>query len=152
MIHSDLRRIENYSILLASCAPVARLFLRAIVDHRRDGHAAGYWFRSRSTNNNSSNNETELKRRHHDQWADSATVTNWQDEEGQGQGTWNMGHERSESRISRAQQPDHLDDGCVTVKTDIVVQVDDNRSVSSVGARLLPEGGEPAYPSGPGHR
>lgn len=82
---------------------------------------------------------------------DSATVTNWQDEENQGSG-WNMSHERSESRISRALQPDHLDDGCVTVKTDIVVQVDDNRSTSSGGARLLPEGGEAAYPSSSIHR
>lgn len=152
VIHPDLCRIENYSILLASCAPVARLFLRSVVDHRRDGRSAGYWYRSRSTNNNnSSNNETELKRRQHDQWMDSATVTNWQEEESQEAG-WNMGHERSESRISRAQQPDHLDNGCVTVKTDIVVQVDDNRSTSSGGARLLPEGADPAYPSGSGHR
>lgn len=36
-----------------------------------------------------------------------------------------------------------MDDGCVTVKTDIVVQVDDGRSISSGGARLLPEGSEP---------
>lgn len=135
------RRIENYSILLASCAPVARLFLRAVVDHRREGRVAGYWSRSRSTNNINSN-DTELKRRPHDQWMDSATVTNWQDEENQA-ASWNTPHERSESRISRAQQPEHLDDGRVTVKTDIVVEVDDNRSVSSGGARLLPEGSEP---------
>jgi hypothetical protein len=38
--------------------------------------------------------------------------------------------------------PENLDDGCVTVKTDIVVQVDDGRSTSSGGARLLPDGGE----------
>lgn len=111
-----------------------------MVDHRRGGRHAGYWSRSRSTNNNS--HETELKRRQHDQWMDSATVTHWQDEEQQTAG-WNMGHERSASRISRAQQPEHFDDGRVTVKTDIVVEVDDNRSVSSGGARLLPEGSEP---------
>jgi hypothetical protein len=34
------------------------------------------------------------------------------------------------------------DDGGVTVKTDIVVQVDDGRSTSSGDARLLPGGGE----------
>lgn len=72
---------------------------------------------------------------------DSATVTNWQDEESQPTG-WEMPKERSESRISRAEQPTHVDDGFVTVKTDIVVQVDDGRSTSSGGARLLPEGGE----------
>jgi hypothetical protein len=138
-------RIENYSILLASCAPVARLFLRAVVDNRRDGKPVGYWSRSRSNNNNNNtdnSNNTELKRRQKDQWLDSATVTggNWQDEEND-QSYWGT-TERSESRISRAQQPEHLDDGFVTVKTDIVVQVDDGRSVSSGGARLLPEGSE----------
>lgn len=51
-------------------------------------------------------------------------------------------YERSESRVSKAQMPENLDDGCVTVKTDIVVQVDDGRSTSSGGARLLPDGGE----------
>jgi hypothetical protein len=51
-------------------------------------------------------------------------------------------HERSESRVSKAKMPEHLNDGCVTVKTDIVVQVDDGRSTSSGGARLLPDGGE----------
>ncbi|KAJ5963187.1 hypothetical protein N7481_002888 [Penicillium waksmanii] len=137
-------KIENYSILLASCAPVARLFLRSIVDNRRDGKPFGYWSRSRSKNNNNNtdnSNDTELKRRQKDQWLDSATATagNWQDEENDPS---HWGTERSESRISRAQQPDHLDDGFVTVKTDIVVQVDDGRSVSSGGARLLPEGSE----------
>ncbi|KAJ5226598.1 uncharacterized protein N7469_006604 [Penicillium citrinum] len=138
-------KIENYSILLASCAPVARLFLRAVVDHRRDGKIAGYWSRSRSSNKNNTDrsNETELKRRQRDHWLDSATATttNWQDEENH-PGHW-VPNERSESRISRAQQPDHMDDGCVTVKTDIVVQVDDGRSISSGGARLLPDGSEP---------
>jgi hypothetical protein len=65
-------------------------------------------------------------------------VTGWNDEESS-PSDW-PNHERSESRISRAQQPDHIDDGCVTVKTDIVVQVGDSRprSTSSGGARLLP--------------
>ncbi|KAJ5587974.1 uncharacterized protein N7459_003739 [Penicillium hispanicum] len=144
-------KIENYSILLASCAPVARLFLRAIVDNRRDGRPTGYWSRSRSTNNNNNknNNETELKNRAKDQWLDSATVSNWQDEENPPT-DWNPTTERSESRISKAKQPDYVDDGCVTVQTDIVVQVDDGRSTSSGGARLLPEGSEP--PHGLDHR
>lgn len=102
-------KIENYSILLASCTPVGRLFLRVVVDSRRENGRLGYF--SRSSDNNKSN-DTELKRRQKDQWMDSTTATNWQDEE------------RSESRISRAQQPDHIDDGIVAVKTDIVVEVD----------------------------
>ncbi|KAJ5112054.1 hypothetical protein N7532_000099 [Penicillium argentinense] len=146
-------KIENYSILLASCAPVARLFLRTVVDHR--GRVTGYWSRSRSHTNEHTDrsNETELKRRHKERWMDSATTTNWVDEEGQththgihphlhGDGD-GLG-ERSESRISHASPGDtqtQVDNGCVTVKTDIVVQVDDGRSVSSGGARLLPEGG-----------
>lgn len=51
-------------------------------------------------------------------------------------------NQRSESRVSKAPQPGHIDDGCVTVKTDIVVLVDDGQSTSSGGAQLLPEGGE----------
>lgn len=51
-------------------------------------------------------------------------------------------HKRSSSRISKAEIPEHLDDGRVTVKTDIVVHVDDRRSISSGGTRLLPDGGE----------
>lgn len=76
-------------------------------------------------------------------------TTNWQDEESQGAG-WDRSHERSESRVSRAPQPVCVDDGTVTVKTDIVVQVDDNRSTSSSGAWLLPEGGESVSPQGLG--
>ncbi|KAJ6131003.1 hypothetical protein N7523_001463 [Penicillium sp. IBT 18751x] len=134
-------KIENYSILIASCAPVARLFLRAFVDSRRDGRLAGYWSKSRSNNGENTNhsNDTELKRRRKDQWMDSATVTNWDEENPIP--NWSS-NERSESRISRAQPPENPSDG-VTVKTDITVQVDDDRSVSSGGARLLPEGGEP---------
>ncbi|KAJ5799100.1 uncharacterized protein N7518_001168 [Penicillium psychrosexuale] len=137
-------KIENYSILLASCAPVARLFLRSFVDHRREGRYHGYWSRSRSTAHNEP--DTEMKRRVNvqDQWLDSATVTNMtntyiKDEEDH----WNgHGHERSVSQVSKAEMPDHHDDGCVTIKTDIVVQVDDGRSISSGGTRLLPNGGE----------
>ena len=79
-----------------------------------------------------------------DQWLDSATVTHTtnvyiKDEEDH----WNRrGHERSVSQVSKAEMPDHHDDGCVTIKTDIVVQVDDGRSISSGGTRLLPDGGE----------
>lgn len=121
-------KIENYSILLASCAPVARLFLRAVVDHR-SGQPGYYWTRSRSTDNN-----VELKRRAGNQWLDS-TVTDWPDDETPGR--WQP-TERSESRISKA-APRDVEEGCVAVKTDIVVHMDDGQSVSSRGARLLPD-------------
>lgn len=89
----------------------------------------------------------ELKRRQanaKDQWLDSATATNTHvgDEENPATRWDGHEHERSESRVSKAEMPEHLDDGCVTVKTDITVQVDDGRSTSSGGARLLPDGGE----------
>ncbi|CAG8885703.1 unnamed protein product [Penicillium egyptiacum] len=139
-------KIENYSILLASCAPVARLFLRSFVDHKRGGRTHGYWSRSRSTDH--SEPETELKRRANakEQWLDSATVTNMtitctHDEENP-PGRHGHGHERSMSQVSKALMPEHIDGGHVTVKTDIVVQVDDGRSISSGGTRLLPDGGE----------
>lgn len=82
-----------------------------------------------------------MKRRRKDQWMDSATVTNWDEENPIPD--WSV-NERSESRISRAQHPENPGDG-VTVKTDIIVQVDDGQSTSSGGARLLPQGGEPPY-------
>ncbi|KAJ5260781.1 hypothetical protein N7505_009131 [Penicillium chrysogenum] len=140
-------KIENYSILLASCAPVARLFLRSFVDHRREGRTHGYWSRSRSTDHKEP--ETELKRRANakEQWLDSATATNMtitcaHDEENPPTGWSEHGHERSISQVSKAEMPEHIDDGRVTVKTDIVVQIDDGRSISSGGTRLLPDGGE----------
>lgn len=48
------------------------------------------------------------------------------------------------SRLSKGygHEIEGMDDGGVTVKTDIVVQVDDGRSTSSWDARLLPGGGE----------
>jgi len=136
-------RIENYSILLASCAPVARLFFRAFVDSRRDGRLAGYWSKSPSNNgeNSDHSNDMELKRRRKDQWMDSATMSNWDEENPMP--NW-VNNERSESRVSKAQHPENPGDG-VTVKTDIIVQVDDGRSTSSGGARLLPDGGEPSH-------
>ncbi|KKA25701.1 hypothetical protein T310_0257 [Rasamsonia emersonii CBS 393.64] len=43
--------IENYSILIATCAPVIRLFMRAFVHQRREGRYPGYpWSRSHSSN------------------------------------------------------------------------------------------------------
>jgi hypothetical protein len=40
------RRIENYSILIATCAPVVRLFLRIFIDVRRGGGTYGGGSRS----------------------------------------------------------------------------------------------------------
>ncbi|EEA22307.1 hypothetical protein PMAA_060860 [Talaromyces marneffei ATCC 18224] len=49
-------KIENYGILIATCAPVIRLFLRTFVDMRREGRYGGYpWSRSHSSNPHNSN-------------------------------------------------------------------------------------------------
>ncbi|KAJ5359840.1 hypothetical protein N7517_009031 [Penicillium concentricum] len=138
-------KIENYSILLASCAPVARLFLRSFVDHRREGRTHGYWSRTPSSGHNEP--DTELKRRANakDHWLDSTTVTNMtntgiHDEENPAT-RWDVyEHERSSNRVSKAEMAGQLDDGFVTVKTDIVVQVGNRRSTSSGGTKLLPGG------------
>lgn len=141
-------RIENYSILLASCAPVARLFLRAFVDHRREGRSQGYWSRSRSTTDN--DHDTELKRRRgksKEIWTGSVSATRTNVDEENPALRWDgYEHERTRtsSRASRASKvPTPVPgDGGVTVKTDISIQIDDGRSVSSGGARLLPDGSE----------
>ncbi|KAF3386656.1 hypothetical protein F1880_001442 [Penicillium rolfsii] len=148
-------KIENYSILLASCAPVARLFLRTIVDARHEGRL-NYWSKSNS-NNNYATDDTELKNqksRNKTGWMDSVTATattttQWQPEENQ-HASWEIRSERSSNRGSKSysfgygqgNEVEGMDDGAVTVKTDIVVQVDDGRSTSSGDARLLPGGGE----------
>ncbi|KAJ5827824.1 hypothetical protein N7447_004587 [Penicillium robsamsonii] len=137
-------KIENYSILLASCAPVARLFLRSFVDRKREGRTHGYWSRTPSSGNEPS---TELKCRANlkGQWLDSRTGTNMTNagiHDGENSATrWN-GHERSSHQVSEAEMLKQLEDGFVTIKTDIVIQVDDRRSTSSGGTRLLPGGGE----------
>ncbi|KAJ5494816.1 hypothetical protein N7463_010903 [Penicillium fimorum] len=137
-------KIENYSILLASCAPVARLFLRSFVDHRREGRTHGYWSRTPSGGNEPG---TEMKRRANlkGQWLDSTTETNMtnagiHDEENPAT-RWD-GHECSSHQVSKAEMLEQPGDGFVTIKTDIVVQVDDRRSTSSGGTRLLSSGGE----------
>ncbi|KAJ5186054.1 hypothetical protein N7491_006075 [Penicillium cf. griseofulvum] len=137
-------KIENYSILLASCAPVARLFLRSFVDQGREGRTHGYWSRTPSTDHKDS--DTELKRRANgkDQWLDSTTATNLtntciHDEENPVT-RWN-GHKLLSSRASKVEMPEYHDDRFVTVKTDIVVQIGNRMSTSSGGTRLLPNGG-----------
>ncbi|KAJ5549703.1 hypothetical protein N7535_002360 [Penicillium sp. DV-2018c] len=139
-------KIENYSILVASCAPVARLFLRAFVDHRREGRSHGYWSRSRSSDKHKHSTELKDRAKVKDHWLDSSATTNTyiHDEENPATRWSGHEHERSHSRVSKAEMPEHLDDGCVTVKTDIVVQINDGRpiSASSGGTRLLPDGGE----------
>lgn len=85
--------------------------------------------------------------------ATATATTQWQEDEEAQHGKWNI-PERSLSRLSKGygygygqgqgqgHEMEGVEDGGVTVKTDIVVQVDDGRSTSSGDARLLPGGGE----------
>ncbi|KAJ5772776.1 hypothetical protein N7457_007672 [Penicillium paradoxum] len=138
-------KIENYSILLASCAPVARLFLRAFVDRKREERPRGYWSRSRSTAHDDPDTELERRAKADDQWMGSAAVNSMintyiNNDENPAFQWHGHAHERSHAHVSRVEMPEHLDNGRVTVKTDIVVQVDDGRSMAS-DARLLPDRG-----------
>ncbi|KAL1883491.1 hypothetical protein Plec18167_002495 [Paecilomyces lecythidis] len=118
-------KIENYSILIATCAPVIRLFLRTFVDNRREGRYPGYpWSRSHS----SKDNEVEMGRKSKSRNGRTYRETSISATPAFGDKTeldWDHCSDRSESRIMAS--PDHtgaLRNGQVTVKTDIVVEVD----------------------------
>ncbi|OKL58500.1 hypothetical protein UA08_06293 [Talaromyces atroroseus] len=142
-------KIENYAILIATCAPVIRLFLRTFVDMRRDG---GYpWSRSHSSNNqNYSNDENsaeqhELKprgfnrnsRRDPDKslFDDSCLLTTYNDEVGNGiqrTGIPPSSIDNNNAMIARGgNNPRNTGGVAVTVKTDIVVEVDEEMSIRS---------------------
>lgn len=126
-------RIENYSILIATCAPVIRLFLRTFVDNRREGRYPGYpWSRSHSSKEDQG---VEMGHRSHRgkpcrQTSISATPVYGDKIEPD----WDHCSDRSESRIMRSphDQMGHVHDGHVTVKTDIVVEVDDDEMSASI--------------------
>jgi hypothetical protein len=67
--------------------------------------------------------------------------THWEHDEEQTPYPWGLNERCRVSKGYNAPQP--ANDGQVTVKTDIIVHVDDNHSTSSGDARLLPHGGEP---------
>ncbi|OJJ43679.1 hypothetical protein ASPZODRAFT_136142 [Penicilliopsis zonata CBS 506.65] len=152
-------KIENYSILLATCAPVIRLFFRTFIERRREGHWGGYW-RSNSDNKNHHNSDRSREAEHqveldnrvqknllsttttttlvtqngyNDEEVNPAVVTDY----------WSKYPDGCTGRFSKATRGSpvkaSLETGRVTVQTDIMVQVDEGvkRSMSSSGERLL---------------
>jgi hypothetical protein len=142
-------RIENYGILIATCAPVIRLFLRTFVDMRREG---GYpWSRSHSSNNQGNSNDENSAGQHEmkpgafnrrDSFVrprdpdkslldDTCPLTTFHDEVENGNqqigsiglSNANRSHNGNNTRNSNGVN--------VTVKTDIVVQVDEEMSIGS---------------------
>lgn len=125
-------RIENYSILIATCAPVIRLFLRTFVDNRRDGRYPGYpWSRSHSSKDTQT---IEMGRKTHRRGPRRETSISATPVYGdKTELDWDHCSDRSESRImvSSPDQTGLVRSGQVTVKTDIVVEVDDEEEGSS---------------------
>ncbi|KAJ9232182.1 hypothetical protein DTO027B5_7673 [Paecilomyces variotii] len=125
-------KIENYSILIATCAPVIRLFLRTFVDNRRDGRYPGYpWSRSHSSKDTQT---IEMGRKTHRRGPRRETSISATPVYGdKTELDWDHCSDRSESRImvSSPDQTGLVRSGQVTVKTDIVVEVDDEEEGSS---------------------
>lgn len=142
---SERDRIENYSILIATCAPVIRLFLRTFVDMRREG---GYpWSRSPQASNqqhgenSNSTGQHEMKprsfsrakaRRDPDKslFDDSCLLTTVDDEDkitlqqpGAGPSS-STNKDNNEAGYDGSIRPSGRNG--VTVKTDIIVEVDED--------------------------
>ncbi|CRG89917.1 hypothetical protein PISL3812_06956 [Talaromyces islandicus] len=154
-------KIENYSILIATCAPVIRLFLRTFVDMRREGRYGGYpWSRSHSSNNENNNNNgcgNEGKNR----WARKPKLPNIPkkipspddlfdsviETEGESEKPVDGNHHQHIGReefangnssiplmpYNKPSSSRTLASGGVTVKTDIVVKVDEEGYVPAPG-------------------
>ncbi|KAJ9224378.1 hypothetical protein C8Q69DRAFT_27201 [Paecilomyces variotii] len=140
-------KIENYSILIATCAPVIRLFLRTFVDNRRDGRYPGYpWSRSHSSKDTQT---IEMGRKTHRRGPRRETSISATPVYGdKTELDWDHCSDRSESRImvSSPDQTGLVRSGQVTVKTDIVVEVDDEEE----GSSSMSSG--PRESGGSGHR
>ncbi|GAM37335.1 hypothetical protein TCE0_023r07175 [Talaromyces pinophilus] len=160
-------KIENYAILIATCAPVIRLFLRTFVDMRREGRYGGYpWSRSHSSNphnsnenNSGSSNQQDLEMKRGNKFQkrfnrsrtangsgidpdktidslfdDSYLLTTVDDEGKHAAGAAGPSH--TIDTVARMPSPTNSGDTRrstgvgVTVKTDIVVQVDEELGMS----------------------
>lgn len=112
-----MNRIENYCILLASCTPVAGFFLRTFIDYGRESQEAGY-----KPNSNNSRNELEMGHRRDRSF--NTTIANPTGDEISYDYGWAPFSETCASRVSRATPPPHILNGCVTVKTDVIVEIE----------------------------
>lgn len=117
--YAKVSRVENYSLILASCAPIAQLFLRALIDHHEDQCT------THSPKSSRSQNKLAMQRHARTRSVDMGLNTNCR------RTTWAPQYsQRYESRVSQASLPPQILDGFVTVKTDIVVEVDKKRPKS----------------------
>ncbi|KAH8689186.1 hypothetical protein BGW36DRAFT_433950 [Talaromyces proteolyticus] len=156
-------KIENYSILIATCAPVIRLFLRSFVDMRREGRYGGYpWSRSHSSNNENSNSNSNNRRGKartgpsHDSDDILVSIPEIETEDEKNFVNERIRHENEDSFAVRARdipllprnsiKPSSsrrtIGGGSVTVKTDIVVKVDEEsrHSLTETTTEVFPRG------------
>ncbi|KKK13958.1 hypothetical protein ARAM_000204 [Aspergillus rambellii] len=115
-------KIENYSILLASCGPVIRLFVRIMFDRKKGGSKWGYWSNSRSNQYGHGLDLDQL----HTQNQGSVVMTVFGNADKGPEGEWDPSRDEQGASLghhSRGEQASPQFPG-VTVKTDITVQVD----------------------------
>jgi hypothetical protein len=140
-------KIENYSILIATCAPVMRLFLRIFIDTRTPNGA--YASRSRTHGLDGSNikkSQSELESGRFDRLESQVEM---QDFEG-GSGRSSMKSEDriiKEQKIEKERAGDTRSPNAVRVKTDITVSVAEGDAEGRDGARRY-KGGEAGSQSG----
>jgi len=115
-------RIENYSILIATCAPVIRLFLRTFVDQRRESR--GHYFRSSSHSSHNAGEKNSGRRT-------GVTATATANEDSPSKIGSDSVSSQSADRTVKAQPDPEVASGRVTVKTDIFVRV--NKGSTSDG-------------------
>ena len=117
---ADKDRLENYTLVLASCAPVARLFLTTLIDQYRESQLVYH-------NEKPKNHSVPETHR----YMPTTSVNRSLNTNTGRRTTWVPPYfQRYESRVSQASLPPQIHDGFVTVQTDIVVEVDKRRSKS----------------------
>lgn len=126
-------RIENSSILIASCAHTARL-LRVLINYYREGRYTGYL----------SDNDRAMEMRH---CRDKSVSTVDSDYILNDMGYYRQSFfgqsfpRRYESQACRATPPTHVLNDCVTVVTDFIVEINkrQSRALHSSGGQFRPE-------------
>lgn len=111
---SQLLIWSKYCILLASCTPVS-CFLETLINYRHET-------RKQDTNSNNSHNELEMGHRRDKSF--NTTITNSSGDDMSYDYGWTPFSETCASRVSRATPPPHILKGCVTVKADVIVEIE----------------------------
>lgn len=111
-------RIENYSILLATCAPVVRLFIRMLLDnHNRTG---SYWSHSRSHHQHEG---FELDKDDRGKSKHAVSISTFADRDRSLECEREREIEHPSSQRRQNGQEEH-NQSCIRVNTDITVHVD----------------------------